>query len=111
MNVKGQHAPGFYGKYPEVTWDLAEERWLGNGDRSGFVLVYCDSCDWVEMSENPVVAKPERLHVEAAIIAAQHWYECPDGDPQMECEWYGPWLQSWRAWRKLSEERWRAGWA
>jgi hypothetical protein len=81
---------GYYETYPEVNWDLAQERWLGvrfPNSRSAILLAVCLTCSWSPESET-VVAKPERRHVAEFITEAQHWYECP-GVPQMKFWWLG----------------------
>jgi hypothetical protein len=80
------HPQGFYGKWPEVTWDLAEDRWLDS--RSGLLLAACRSCDWIDLI-GPILMKPERIREAAWVAAASHSYQCP-GDPQVEFEWSGP---------------------
>lgn len=82
------HPEGFYAKYPEVTWDLAEERWLCTrfpNSRSDVLLVVCRTCGWTAPGET-VLAKPERRQVAEFLAEAQHWYQCP-GEPRMLLYW------------------------
>jgi hypothetical protein len=101
VTLKSVHPEGFYEKYPEVTWDLAEERWLGHGGkgppmgdgRTGVLLAECQSCGWSGCADDLVLAKPERLRVQEWITGSRHWYQCPERDPQIEFLWAGPgWL-------------------
>ena len=92
MTQGNVHPEGFYAKYPEVTWDLAEERWLGvrfPSSRSDVLVgAVCLTCGWSpEAGETTVaLAKPERRQVTELIIEARHWYQCP-GDPRMRFWW------------------------
>jgi hypothetical protein len=82
-HMPGEHPPGFYEKYPEVTWDLAAERWRAAG-RSHLLAVSCKSCGWSHVEI--VLAVPERQRVAEFILECQHWYECP-GIPQITTFW------------------------
>lgn len=82
---------GYYEAYPEVNWDLAQERWLGAprgmGPRSDTLLAaVCLSCSWRSEPEEYVLAKPERLRIAEFIIESQHWYQCP-GVPRVKFIW------------------------
>jgi hypothetical protein len=79
------HPVGHYEAYPEVTWDLAEERWLGTRGRSDVLIAYCRSCGWQSEGEQ-VAAKPERQRIAEFITGSQHWYQCP-GEPEVEFRW------------------------
>lgn len=87
MNQKA-HRTGFYEKYPAVTWDLAEERWLSVAGRAEVLLAaHCNSCDSTSLHDYMVRATPERRHVAEFIAECQHWYECA-GEPSMKFTWY-----------------------
>lgn len=79
------HPAGHYEAHPEVTYDLAEERWLGTKGRSDVLIANCRSCGWQSEGEQ-VPANPERQREAAAIIMAKHWYECPC-KPDVKFRW------------------------
>jgi hypothetical protein len=80
------HPLGHYRVYPEVTWDLAEERWLNTRGRADYLFASCRTCGWRREPEL-VLTKPERRRIAEFIAECQHWYQCP-GEPQMECFWF-----------------------
>ena len=89
MTLQNVHPKGFYGKHPEVTWDLAEERWLTapTKRRSDILFAECLTCGWCNaVAEKLILAKPERQRIAEFITESQHWYYC-HGDPQMEFSW------------------------
>jgi hypothetical protein len=109
------HPEGFYKEFPAVTWDLAEERWLGSHDRSDLLIAVCLSCKWSGGWESGLVlAKPERRRIAEFIEGARHSYECPD-DPRMVFGWFKDvhgsswseemcdWIHHLRAWQGESE--------
>lgn len=91
---KDVHPAGFYAKYPEVTWDLAEERWLGyrfpNSRSDVLTGVVCMTCGWTP-DPHPgevILVLVKRRQVTELIIESQHWYQCP-GEPRMKFWWLG----------------------
>lgn len=76
------HPAGFYEAYPEVTYDLAEERWLGTAGRSDVLDAHCRSCGWRKWEQ--VAARHQRIAEFTA--KAAHWYECP-GEAAVEFRW------------------------
>ena len=42
-----ERAPGSYPRYPEVTWDLAQERWQNR--RTQPYMAICETCDWQQV--------------------------------------------------------------
>ena len=74
---------GYYPKYPEVTWDLARERWLYAGNRTEMLIVRCSSCG--AEARVTVLGKNHDRQIEEFIARSQHAYSCPAG--QVECFW------------------------
>lgn len=81
-----EHQRGHYPRYPDVTWDLAEERYLNAQGRSEYLGAYCYSCDWNLSEPWQVLATPERRLVAEIQAAVAHAYSCP---AQLSFHYYG----------------------
>jgi hypothetical protein len=72
-----RHPQGHYPKWPEVTWDIAEERYLQG--RSAILTGNCAGCLWQDFAM--VLNTPERLLVAEVVMTLAHAYSC-DYEPR-----------------------------